>query len=399
MASQFVPPVPPTKHRKEKRANGEGSVYLDKAKNRYVACVYDINGVARKKVFKKKSDADRWRSDQVRAREMGLTTYDQHPKMSVAEYLNSWLKRYQFNKESTRKNYSDTVRCRINPHIGNLKTAKLTPQAIEDLFNTLIAQGYKAGTIRGVHRVLSIAFQEGKRLGEISINPMERVKVPKGKSTPKPHIQATDFEKIYLQAMNSPYMHARVEIGGMLGLRPGEIYGLMWSDVDWNNKNLLIARQIQRVQGKGLVVQSVKQNAIRSLPLSDEQLRILGVHKQFQDIDRRTWSEDFDFIFPNTLGKPLDRKRDANRWKKLCKEAGVPSYEMYQLRKTAFTNLARTTDLKTLMALSGHSQVKTLMDSYVFSTTEAMKKAVNEIDSLRPQRPVSTETKHLRLVK
>ena len=199
--------------------------------------------------------------------------------------------------------------------------------------------------------------------------------------------------------MNSPYMHARVEIGGMLGLRPGEIYGLMWSDIDWNNKNLLIARQIQRVQGKGLVVQSVKQNAIRSLPLSDEQLRILSVHKQFQDIERASWSEDFDFIFPNTLGKPLDRKRDANRWKKLCKDAGVPSYEMYQLRKTAFTNLARTTDLKTLMALSGHSQVKTLMDSYVFSTTEAMKKAVNEIDSLRPQRPVIAETKHLRLVK
>jgi hypothetical protein len=63
-------------------------------------------------------------------------------------------------------------------------------------FNNLISKGYKAGTIRGVHRVLSIAFEEGKRLGEISINPLERVKVPKGKSVPKPHIPAGDFEKI-----------------------------------------------------------------------------------------------------------------------------------------------------------------------------------------------------------
>jgi integrase len=399
MPSYNVPPVPQQKIRKDKRANGEGSVYIDRAKKRYIACVYDINAKPRKKVFKKKSDADRWRSDQVRARELGLNTYDQHPKMTVSEYLNSWLQRYQFNKDSTRKNYSDTVRCRINPYIGNLKTSKLSPQAIEGLFNNLISKGYKAGTIRGVHRVLSIAFEEGKRLGEISINPLERVKVPKGKSVPKPHIPAGDFEKIYITAMANPYMHARVEIGGMLGLRPGEIYGLMWSDVDWINKNLLIARQIQRVQGTGLVVQSVKQNAIRSIPLSDEQLRILNVHKIVQDQERLNWDEDFDFVFPNTIGKALDRKRDASWWRTLCKESNVPHYQMYQLRKTAFTNLARTTDLKTLMALSGHSQVKTLMDSYVFSTTDAMKKAVNGIDQLRPQKGKVDTSTYLRLVK
>jgi integrase len=399
MASHNVPPVPLQKIRRDKRANGEGSVYIDRAKKRYVACVYDINGKSRKKVFKKKSDADRWRSDQVRARELGLVTYDLHPKMTVSEYLNSWLRSYQFNKDSTRKNYSDTVRCRITPYIGNLKVSKLSPQAIEGLFNSLIAKGYKAGTIRGVHRVLSIAFEEGKRLGDIAINPLERVKVPKGKSVPKPQIPADDFAKIYVTAMSNPYMHARIEIGGMLGLRPGEIYGLLWSDVDWINQNLLIARQIQRVQGKGLVVQSVKQNAIRSIPLSDEQLRILSVHKAIQDIERMKWAEDFGFIFPNTIGKALDRKRDASWWRAICQESNVPQYEMYQLRKTAFTNLARTTDLKTLMALSGHSQVKTLMDSYVFSTTDSMKKAVNDIDQLRPKKANMDISTHLRLVK
>ncbi len=59
---------------------------------------------------------------------------------------------------------------------------------------------------------------------------------------------------------------------------------------------------------------------------------------------------------------------------------GTANYELYQLRKTAFTAMASQTDLKTLMEFSGHTQVATVMGSYVFATTESMKKAVNGLD-------------------
>jgi hypothetical protein len=39
------------------------------------------------------------------------------------------------------------------------------------------------------------------------------------------------------------------------------------------------------------------------------------------------------------------------------------------------------------------------MDSYVFSTTDAMKKAVNGIDQLRPQKGKVDTSTYLRLVK
>jgi integrase len=96
---------------------------------------------------------------------------------------------------------------------------------------------------------------------------------------------------------------------------------------------------------------------------------------------------DEGLIFPNGLGKPLDEKADRNRFKKLTKLAGTPDYELYQLRKTAFTAMASHTDLKTLMEFSGHTQVSTVMGSYVFATSESMKKAVNDMDQLRPSKP------------
>ena len=91
-------------------------------------------------------------------------------------------------------------------------------------------------------------------------------------------------------------------------------------------------------------------------------------------------------MFPNSLGKPQDEKADRNAFKRLLRTIGVPNYELYQLRKTAITAMASQTDLKTLMEFTGHTQVATVLGSYVFATSESMKSAVNGMDQLRPRK-------------
>jgi hypothetical protein len=56
------------------------------------------------------------------------------------------------------------------------------------------------------------------------------------------------------------------------------------------------------------------------------------------------------------------------------------------MRKTAFSNLyAELGDVRKLMDYSGHSQVSTVMRSYVFATEEAADKTRRAIDASRPQ--------------
>jgi integrase len=193
-----------------------------------------------------------------------------------------------------------------------------------------------------------------------------------------------DWEKIYLEATKDPYMHARIEVAGMLGLRPGEALGLKWSDLNLEESTIQIVRQVQRVKGSGLVIKAVKQKTERALPISDATIQILLAHKRYQALQKAAWAEDLDLVFPNSLGRPLDEKADRNSFKDLLRRAGTPNYELYQLRKTAFTAMASQTDLKTLMEYSGHTQVSTVMNSYVFATSESMTKAVNGMNQLRP---------------
>lgn len=60
-------------------------------------------------------------------------------------------------------------------------------------------------------------------------------------------------------------------------------------------------------------------------------------------------------MFPNTVGKLGDEKSDRLAFKNHLAAAGVSDCQLYQFRKTAFTNMTSQTDLKTLMDFPGHS--------------------------------------------
>jgi integrase len=373
---------------KPKRANGRGSIYpITKPNGRKVwkAAIKDINGKLRTKNFTKIADAEDWISEQRRARELGENTYAANPKMTVQEFLVGWVElKYGEDQSSTKRFYRNAIVNHIVPSLGNIKAANLTSKSIEQLLRDMAAQSYGAGTIKAVRAALSAAYSDAKRHGDLVRNPVENVKMPSTQSVPTKHIPRTDWEKIYLASMSDPYMHARIEIAGTWGLRPGEALGLKWSDLDTDNKTLKIARQVQRVKGKGLIIKSVKQKKERIIFISETAVQILLAHKRYQALKKASWTSDEDLIFPNGLGKPLDEKADRNKFKKILKIAGTPNYELYQLRKTAFTAMASQTDLRTLMEFSGHTQVSTVMGSYVFATSESMKKAVNGVDQLRP---------------
>ncbi len=248
----------------------------------------------------------------------------------------------------------------------------------------MYANGFGAGTIRITRAALSAAYNDAVRLGDLVRNPVRNTKMPNVTSKSTKPLPRADWEKVYLEAMKNPRMHARIEVAGMLGLRPGEALGLKWSDLDVDECTLLIERQVQRANGQGLVLKAVKQKTARTLKISKETVRILLAHKRHQSLNRANWIEINDLIFPNKVGKLGDEKSDRLAFKVLLKAAGVADCQLYQLRKTAFTAMAGQTDLKTLMEFSGHTQVSTIIGNYVFATSESMMSALNGMDQMRP---------------
>ncbi len=167
-------------------------------------------------------------------------------------------------------------------------------------------------------------------------------------------------------------------------IRPGEILGLKWEDVDWENSLLRVERQLQRVKGEGLVLRETKTKKSRTIPISRETLEILKTHRDYQEMNNDSWEENNGLIFPNTIGKPLDAKRELKWWKDILKRAKVKHYQLYQMRKTAISHLENLgTPDSTIMKFTGHTNMGTVYRHYATSTDAADKSALAGLDLVR----------------
>jgi len=369
----------------QKNANGEGSIYWSDSRKRWVAQFTFSASNRPSKFYKLKKDATKWLEEQKRMKAMGQSSYTPHAKMNLKDFLEAWLEhRHTRNMApETYRNYKGAI-SRISMEIGEQNASKLSPHAIEHLMNEM-ADKFSESTCLNAYAVLSAAFKYAVKMGDFPINPVIKVPRPQITKNPSRHIPMEDFAKIYSVASLNPYTHARVEIGAIVGPRPGEILGLLWSDIIWDSNHIVVERQLQRVKGDGLVLRPVKQKTRREIPVTQTTLKILKAHKDYQAMNKAGWISDQDLIFPNTVGRPLDPKRDRKWWLDILKLADVPHYTLYQMRKTAFSLMTSTgTDIPTLLQYTGHKNSSTVFNHYAFSIDENMDLALKKLDSLRP---------------
>jgi integrase len=306
--------------------------------------------------------------------------------MNISQFVENFIltRENKGRSPETIRNYKSNLKNQINPRIGHLNASKISPHAIEAMFTNMHRDGLgRAAELS--FAILNAAYKYAVRMGDLPFNPMQRIEKPKHTSVVSTAIEQDDLRRIYIAAMSSPYMHARVECAVVLGLRPCEALGLKWSDFDLDSSlpKVTISRKLQRVLGEGLTWGTTKNGKSLVKHLSNEQVKIFRKHKVTQGLQKARWARDYDLVFPNSLGFPKDDKGDTRDWKRLLNEAGVRSYLRYQSRKSAFSYIAPSIDIKTLQQYSGHAQASTLLNHYVHSLTPSMQKLLQEQDAFR----------------
>lgn len=171
-----------------------------------------------------------------------------------------------------------------------------------------------------------------------------------------------EVQRLLTEAAKLPNS-ARWSIALALGLRQGEALGLRWSDVDLKagilrvRKNRLRPKYLHGCGGDcgrkpGYCKQRVRKNedtantksraGRRVIGVPDELVRLLGLHKQEQERDRRRagdeWTET-GFVFTSPFGTPLVPSTDYDVWKQLLSDAKVRDGRLHDARHTAATVL------------------------------------------------------------
>ena len=187
------------------------------------------------------------------------------------------------------------------------------------------------------------------------------------------------------------------------GLRTGEMIGLTWDAIDWENKTLTVNKTLEYRHDRGYwrAGPPKTQQSYRTIPLTAKAHEILervSYEKQFRKesetlsqvleyIDRITGKTSQlvmgDLVFVNwRTGEPAKNSSYDTHLYKLCDEAGIKRFCMHALRHTYATRAIESgMQPKILQKLLGHASIKTTRDRYVHVTDESMLKAVQQFEA------------------
>lgn len=132
------------------------------------------------------------------------------------------------------------------------------------------------------------------------------------------------------------------------GLRQGEIRGLQWEAIDWENR-LLIVRHSFCDYTQSLT--SPKSNRERAVPLADDLYQVLHARRA-----------STGYVFTTGNGRPIPQTNHLRCLRNVLKRAGLRKVGWHTLRHTFATHLAaKGIPLRAVQELLGHSTITMTM--------------------------------------
>ncbi|MFI9576064.1 tyrosine recombinase XerC [Microbispora rosea] len=403
-----------------KRANGEGSVFPYKDGWAGYVWVSTPEGKrTRKWAYGKTREEthEKWLKLHELASKGPVPT--KHP--TVAAYLTQWLAEVvKPNREpTTYVAYEPLVRLYIIPGLGKKRLDKLTVRDVQTWLNSLTTlctccdqkkdhkrpeskrrccskgqccESYPSrSTITGIRSVLRAALGNAVREELISKNVAALATLPtkartKSKRKKRHAIWSVDEAQRFLEYVkgkDDPLYAAYVLILG-LGLRRGEVLGLVWDSVDFENSELWISHQLTRVSGELLHRDTTKtEDSENSLPLIGLCVSALKHRQRVQEDARKEAGEkwkDSDLVFTTKFGTPIEPRNFNRSFDLHCAGADVPRIRVHDTRHTCASLLAALdVHPRVAMRILRHSQISLTMNVYTQIPSPATRKALDRL--------------------
>lgn len=262
------------------------------------------------------------------------------------------------------------------------KIAKTLSRDYSSMFETISPKTALAPkTIRNYHGFVSSVLSYAVRMGMIQHNPAQNVTLPHAEQKEKECYSLEEAQR-FLESLDSAPIKYRafcvLAIYG--GFRRGEILGLEWPDLDFDNCVVRIRRTSQYLKERGVFTDTTKTaQSQRSLKLPAEvfdvlrQLRADQAHARLQLGDQ--WHNS-QRLFVNVFGDPMHPNTPYSWLKDFCKETGQRFLGVHQFRHLNASLLINSgADVRTVSASLGHSQVTTTLNIYAHTFAEAQARA------------------------
>ncbi|MGF9909470.1 tyrosine-type recombinase/integrase [Brevibacillus porteri] len=336
-----------------------------------------------KRGFRTKKEAEKAMVEAQAALQKG--EYIEPSKKMFQDYLNEWIKSKRNLGEQTLELYESYLRTHIIPSLGQIPLAKLTAHDVEMFLDSLHDKGLSPSTVKRIFSVVNASLNSAEIKGIVSKNVANRVEKPQASSRRQLVVWEPEFVSDFLEKTKyaSRYWIA-VYLAVMTGMRQGEILGLRWSDIDFDNRNLTIQQTVNR--HREIKDGAKTKKSVRSVALSPETIEVLKEHRKLILQERVELGPDYqnnDLVVCTQFGGPTTQRAIQKVWPNFLKKTGAPKITFHDLRHTHASLLIKQgVHIKVISERLGHSSITITMDKYGHLMPNMQAEAAEGLDSL-----------------
>lgn len=306
--------------------------------------------------------------------------YKEGNPVQFESYAEEWLEIYLKPQlaSTTYVNYRQQMNKHILPAFGSRDLRSIESVDIQCFFNE--KKYLKKESQRKLRGILDMIFRAAIDDMIIDRNPLQspRIKYTNQQKNVREPLSVSDMQRIRdsipLLDRESDQRYLAIQMS--MALRPCEVLGLCWEDVDIENNLLHIRRNVVHPNRFMPEVKGLKTaDSFRTLPISAIAHPYLeGEHEQ-------------GFIFGGK--EPLRYQAFRDIWSRIRKQIDICGATGYTFRHTVLTDLYDATkDVKTTQRYAGHATPDMTMRRYVHGREECSQEIAKCLDSIYNEKVV-----------
>ena len=293
--------------------------------------------------------------------------------------------------------YSKVIDEELMPMFARLKMKDLRTYHIQQFVQYLATEkkrldgregGIAASTVKRYTTVLRSIVTMAYKLEYIEddIGRSRRIEFPKEETK---EVEAFTLEEVgeILKALESEPWHIRavIEVALFTGCRRGEIVGLKWADIDFENQRLSVKRSIYKLSdGKAREKEPKSKCSIRTISIPERLCKTLTEYRLQQNRHIAYLGDgwrNLDYVFTEEDGYVMNPHTPTKQFDHFLKRHGIRHLKFHGLRHTSATMLlANGCDIKTVSSRLGHADITTT-NIYVHALESTDRMAAQTFDN------------------
>lgn len=357
-----------TDRARARRGYGEGSVYRDG--DYWVMTVELGRDAAGKRVRRKvkaRTKAEVMRRTKALQEEVWAGVVPGGGALPLASFIDTWLDTVVASRVGTERTVDDYrgVMKRVQAGLGHFAVAKLQPEHVDRFLRSQADAGYSKSYVGRMRMLLADCLTHAERRGMVVRNAASLSVMPKCKPAGPRRAMTADEVRAFVAAAKGERLEPLVICGLVLGLRPGELTGLRWCDVEFEGREpvLSVTGSLKRRTDSKLYRGPVKRSTAgeRTVALPPVAVRALHDQRRRQAEERLAagplWQEGYmvlgrsgglersdagQLVFTTEIGTALDPADLRRTFLRVARRARIGDGERvfpYLMRHTAVSHL------------------------------------------------------------